>query len=97
MLMAENFIKTFVKNENEVQHNEPERILQSVTELLDELITQSVKLIGKPVALMSKDDKVKCIKFLNDSGAFPLSQSQETKSCPILWYIQVYLYTVIWI
>lgn len=77
MLMAENFIKTFVKNENEVQHNEPERILQSVTELLDELITQSVKLIGKPVALMSKDDKVKCIKFLNDSGAFLITKSGD--------------------
>ena len=30
---------------------------------------------GKPVALMSKEDKVKAIRFLNDTGAFLITKS----------------------
>ena len=46
-------------------------------ELLDELIKQSVIQVGKPVALMSKDDKIKAINFLNDSGAFLITKSGD--------------------
>jgi predicted transcriptional regulator YheO len=45
-----------------------ERIPLNVSDLLDELITQSIRLIGKPVPMMSKDDKIRAIQFLNDSG-----------------------------
>lgn len=76
MLMAENAIKMFINN-NDTTANEPQGIPQSVTELLDELINQSVKLIGKPVAFMTKDDKVQAIKFLNDSGAFLITKSGD--------------------
>lgn len=53
----------------------PEPIAQNVSDLLDELIEQSVKRVGKPVALMSKEDKVKAIRFLNDTGAFLITKS----------------------
>ncbi len=56
---------------------DPEPIPQSVTELLDELIEQSVRVVGKPVALMTKEDKVKAIGFLNDSGAFLVTKSGQ--------------------
>jgi predicted transcriptional regulator YheO len=49
----------------------------NINDLLDELIEKSVKLIGKPVALMSKDDKIKAIRFLNDAGAFLVTKSGE--------------------
>lgn len=55
----------------------PERITQNVSDLLDDLIEQSVELIGKPVALMSKDEKVKAINFLNDAGAFLITKSGD--------------------
>lgn len=55
--------------------NTPEAITQNVSDLLDELIEQSVKRVGKPVALMSKEDKVKAIRFLNDTGAFLITKS----------------------
>ena len=45
---------------------EPQKIV-NVNDLLDELIEQSVALVGKPVALMNKDDKMKAIGFLSQS------------------------------
>lgn len=53
----------------------PEPIAQNVSDLLDELIEQSVKRVGKPVALMTKEEKVKAIGFLNDTGAFLITKS----------------------
>ncbi len=54
---------------------EPEEISRNVADLLDELLMQSEKLIGKPPALMSKDEKVRAIKYLNDNGAFLVTKS----------------------
>ena len=54
---------------------EPEPIARNVSDLLDELIEQSVRLVGKPVALMRREDKVKAIRFLNQSGAFLITKS----------------------
>ena len=58
----------------------PDRIARDVNELLDELIEQSVALIGLPVALMSKEDKIKAINFLNDAGAFLITKSGDKVS-----------------
>ena len=55
---------------------EPERII-NVNNVLDELIEQSVALVGKPVALMNKDDKIRAIRFLNESGAFLVTKSGD--------------------
>lgn len=54
---------------------EPAEISRNVADLLDELLMQSEKLIGKPPALMSKDEKVRAIKYLNDNGAFLVTKS----------------------
>lgn len=56
---------------------EPQTIIHNVNDLLEELIKQSVKLVGKPAALMNKEDKVKAIRFLNDSGAFLITKSGQ--------------------
>lgn len=55
----------------------PQTIPHNVTDLLDELIDQSVRLVGRPHALMTKDDKIKAIRFLNDSGAFLITKSGQ--------------------
>jgi len=52
----------------------------TVNDLLDSLIEQSVALIGKQPALMTKDEKVKAIQFLNDSGAFLITKSGDKVS-----------------
>lgn len=54
---------------------EPEPIVRSVADLLDDLIEQSVELVGTPVALMTKDEKVRAIRYLNDTGAFLITKS----------------------
>ena len=58
------------------EQTEPERII-NVNHVLDELIEQSVALVGKPVALMNKDDKVRAIRFLNEAGAFLVTKSGD--------------------
>ncbi len=59
---------------------EPENIQHNVNDLLDELIEQSVKLVGKPVTAMNKDDKVRAVQFLNNSGAFLIMKSGDKVS-----------------
>lgn len=66
---------TSTDKDNEGKSGHVNGIPLNVNGLLDELIAQSIKLVGKPVALMSKDDKIKAIQFLNDAGAFLISKS----------------------
>lgn len=58
------------------EQKEPEKLV-NVNDVLDELIKQSVTMIGKPVALMNKDDKIQAIQFLNESGAFLITKSGD--------------------
>ena len=55
----------------------PARITHNVNDLLDDLIEQSDRLVGKPVAMMTKEDKVRAIRFLNDSGALLITKSGD--------------------
>lgn len=71
--------------------DKPKKILQNVNDLLDELLQQSVELIGKPVALMTKEDKVRALQFLNDAGAFLITKSSE-KVCKFLGITKYALY-----
>lgn len=74
--MANNVMREFaaVRDKSE---QEPERISPNVNDLLDDLIARSVRLVGKPVELMTKEDKVKAIRFLNDSGALLITKSGD--------------------
>jgi len=75
MLAMEENIRQFTATADMVQDDSPEPITQNVSDLLDELIEQSVKRVGKPAALMTKEEKVKAIGFLNDTGAFLITKS----------------------
>lgn len=52
-------------------------ITSNVTDLLDQLITEADTFVGKPVAMMTKEDKTKAIQFLNDRGAFLIKKSGD--------------------
>ena len=56
---------------------QPQKITHNVNELLDSLIEQALALVGKPVAAMNKDDKVKVVQFLNNAGAFLITKSGD--------------------
>ncbi|MDL2238305.1 helix-turn-helix transcriptional regulator [Christensenellaceae bacterium OttesenSCG-928-K19] len=78
LMMAENALASLVSHSED--EKEPSRIPTNINDLLDELIEESVKFTGKPVALMTKDDKIKAIKFLNDAGAFMITRSGDKVS-----------------
>ena len=59
---------------------EPARIVTDVNSLLDELLEQSVKLVGVPVPFMTKEDKIRAIRYLNDAGAFLITKSGDRVS-----------------
>ena len=92
MLAMEENLKQFTATDQD--QREPERISRNVGDLLDELIGQSVKLVGKPVPLMTKDDKVKAIRFLNDTGAFLITKSGD-KVCKFFGISKYTLYSYI--
>ena len=92
MLAMENMLRQFTATEKESR--EPEAISRHVSDLLDELIEQSVKLVGKPVALMHKEDKVKAIQFLNETGAFLITKSGD-KVCKYFGISKYTLYSYI--
>ncbi len=55
-------------------------IPMNVNDLLNTLIDQSVKLVGKAPALMTKDEKIRAIHFLRDAGAFLITKSGDKVS-----------------
>ncbi len=75
LLMVESAIQDLISTQEPAQ-TEPEKIV-NVNDLLEELIQKSVALVGKPVALMNKDDKVRAIQFLNQNGAFLVTKSGD--------------------
>ena len=92
MLAMEDNLKQFTATEQGAEAPEP--IARNVSDLLDELIDQSVALVGKPVALMTKEDKVKAIQFLNDTGAFLITKSGD-KVCKFFGISKYTLYSYI--
>ncbi len=75
LLMVEDAVREITTTRDE-STGEPQRIV-NVNDLLDDLIAQSVSLVGKPVALMNKEDKMKAIGFLSQSGAFLVTKSGD--------------------
>lgn len=77
LLLIDHSVQALISTDADNKKKEPEQIAQNVNDLLEELIEQSVKLVGKPVALMTKDDKIKAIQFLNNTGAFLITKSGD--------------------
>jgi predicted transcriptional regulator YheO len=61
----------------ETAQAEPAQIPNNVNDLLEDLIDRSVRLVGKPVDRMSKEDKITAIRFLSDSGAMLITKSGD--------------------
>ena len=58
----------------------PRQITHNVNELLDLFIEQAVAKVGKPVAMMNKDDKVAVVQYLDHAGAFLITKSGDKVS-----------------
>lgn len=90
MLSLENQLQAFTNTATPAASEET--ISMNVNDLLDELIAESVKRIGKPVSLMTREDKVNVVRFLNDSGAFLITKSGP-KVCQFLGISKYTLYS----
>ena len=60
--------------------------------LLDSLIEQSIRMVGKPASLMDKSEKIRAIRYLNDSGAFLITKSGP-KVCQVFGISKYTLYS----
>lgn len=76
LVMAQQAIASMTSTMSREQEA-PTKISHNVNDLLDDLIEQSDRLVGKPVALMTKEDKVRAIQFLNDHGALLITKSGD--------------------
>lgn len=85
LLAAENSIRDLIQikkedDPEESREDAPQTITHNVTELLDLLIQQAIEKVGKPVALMNKDDKISVVQYLNNAGAFLITKSGDKVS-----------------
>lgn len=81
LMAVDRSIRSLIDTEQqEAARKQPEPIVTNISDLLDSLIEQSVARIGKPVALMNKEEKVAAIQFLNDAGAFLITKSGDKVS-----------------
>lgn len=88
--VVDQHIRLFIDTER--SDTTPESITPSVSDLLNDLIEQALKKVGKPVSMMSKEDKMTAVRFLNDSGAFLITKSGP-KVCSILNISKYTLYS----
>lgn len=63
-----NFIKTGLELEKAINSKPSEKII-------DDIFLEGVKMVGKPVALMNKEDRLNLVRFLKDNGGFSFKKS----------------------
>ncbi len=75
LLMARRALDDAVRaNEDKESIN---TITNNVNDLLDQLITEADAFVAKPVAMMTKEDKIRAVQFLNDKGAFLIKKAGD--------------------
>ena len=52
-------------------------ITSNVTDLLEQLIKEADDFVAKPLAMMTKNDKIQAIQYLNDRGAFLIKKAGD--------------------
>ena len=68
----------FITTEQDKKEHEISTITPNVNDLLDQLLEESWNHIGKkPVALMSKEDKIKAVHYLDRKGAFLVKKAGD--------------------
>ncbi len=77
---ANSILNQFVSTAQDKGKDDIETIFSNVNDLLDRLIEESYAYVGKPVALMTKEDKTKAIQFLDEKGAFLIKKAGDKVS-----------------
>lgn len=69
---------------------EPEIFANDVSQILDFLIAEAGKLVGKPVSKMNREDKIRFVRYLDQKGAFLITKSSER----VYEYLNISRYTL---
>ena len=78
LMISNNIMRDFVSiNETKNENEGDVAIPTDVNQLLESLIEESYQLIGKPVSAMTKEDKMKAIKYLESKGALLIKRSGD--------------------
>lgn len=77
LLMAQRAIDAAVNVEKPGEEEEISAITTNVSDLLDKLIEEADDFVGKPIAMMNKDDKTKAVQYLNERGAFLIKKAGD--------------------
>lgn len=80
LIVSNNIMKDFVSIKEAKNNDDGDghvAIPTDVNQLLKDLIEESYQLIGKPVAVMTKEDKMKAIKYLESKGALLIKRSGD--------------------
>ncbi|MGO4500122.1 transcriptional regulator [Paenibacillus sp. 2RAB27] len=89
LMVAEKTLKNLINPAGE-QSEVRESFVTSVSDLLDALIQEAQEVIDKPVAVMTKEDKMRMIQLLDAKGAFLIKKGGE-KICT---YLNISKYTL---
>ncbi|MFD2617507.1 helix-turn-helix transcriptional regulator [Terrilactibacillus laevilacticus] len=90
LMMAENVVKNLI-GLDEVKTDVKEVFVNNVNDVLDTLIHEAQEHVGKPVAMMSKSEKMQCLKYLDLKGAFLIKKAGD-KVCSYLGISKFTLY-----
>lgn len=71
MIFMKNIVDTLVNVDNGTN----EVFANDVNEILDFLLANSLRIVGKPVNHMIKEDKLQALKYLDEKGAFLVSKA----------------------
>lgn len=73
LMVADKTIRSLISNgEGE---KEEEFFVNDVNQLLDALLQKAMEEVGKPVSYMTRDDKIRVVKYLDQKGAFLITKS----------------------
>jgi len=88
---AKNALEEFLNIENNDSKNNIETIVyEDVEDLLISMINESINFIGTPVALMTREQKIKGIQYLKKRGAFKIQNAVNI----VAQYYDISKYTV---
>ena len=78
LMVSNKIMRDFVSIKDIKNNDEGDvAIPTDVNQLLKDLIEESYQLIGKPVSVMTKEDKMRAIKYLESKGALLIKRSGD--------------------
>lgn len=90
MIHSKNFMEKFINLGKQDETKVEATVYDNVEDLLISLVNESIRYIGTPVALMSREQKVEGINYLNKRGVFKIKNAGNT----IAKYYDISKYTI---